>query len=144
MKILMVGFSKTGNTYMFMDYLKQFNSNIEEFRFNIREDVDIDVSSYDLIIIGTCTWGDGKIPLNCKQFVIDNALKYNKDWIVFGTGNSIFTHFCGAVDGICKILNDTNNNVLTYFKYEQRFNVDDFSNDNSLSMIVDRIKVDSD
>ena len=121
MKILMVGFSKTGNTYMFMDYLKQFNSSIEEYRFDIREDVDIDISPYDLIIVGTNTWGDGKIPPNCKRFVIDNALKYQKDWIVFGTGNSIFAHFCGAVDGISKILKDTNNNILYTFKYEQRF-----------------------
>ena len=125
MKILMVGFSKTGNTYMFMDYLKQFNNNIEEYRFNIKEDVDIDISPYDLIIVGTNTWGDGKIPPNCKKFVIDNALEYKKDWIIFGTGNSIFTHFCGAVDGICKILNDTGNNVLLTFKYEQRFNIDE-------------------
>ena len=135
MKILMVGFSKTGNTYMFMDYLKQFNSNIEEFRFNIREDVDIDISSYDLIIIGTCTWSDGKIPLNCKQFVIDNALKYNKDWIVFGTGNSIFTHFCGAVDGICKILNDTENNIIETLKYEQQFHVDEVDKEKVKSII---------
>lgn len=117
----MVGFSKTGNTYMFMDYLIQFNSNIEEYRFNIREDVDIDISPYDLIIVGTNTWGDGKIPPNCKRFVIDNALKYQKYWIVFGTGNSIFAHFCGAVDGISKILKDTDNNILNTFKYEQRF-----------------------
>lgn len=117
----MVGFSKTGNTYMFMDYLKQFNRDIEEYRFNIRGDVDIDISPYDLIIVGTNTWGDGKIPPNCKRFVIDNALKYQKDWIVFGTGNSIFAHFCGAVDGISKILKDTNNNMLYTFKYEQRF-----------------------
>lgn len=117
----MVGFSKTGNTYMFMDYLKQFNRDIEEYRFNIRGDVDIDISPYDLIIVGTNTWGDGKIPPNCKRFVIDNALKYQKDWIVFGTGNSIFAHFCGAVDGISKILKDTNNNILYTFKYEQRF-----------------------
>lgn len=117
----MVGFSKTGNTYMFMDYLKQFNSDIEEYRFNIKEDVDIDISPYDLIIVGTNTWGDGKIPFNCKQFVINNSLKYKKDWVVFGTGNSIFAHFCGAVDGICKILKDTNNNILNTFKYEQRF-----------------------
>ena len=121
MKILMVGFSKTGNTYMFMDYLKQFNSNIEEYRFNIKEDVDIDISPYDLIIVGTNTWGDGKIPPNCKQFIINNATKYQKDWIIFGTGNSIFAHFCGAVDGISKILKDTNNNILCTFKYEQRF-----------------------
>lgn len=141
MKILMVGFSKTGNTYMFMDYLKQFNSNMDEYRFNIREDVNLDVSSYDLIIVGTCTWGDGKIPQNCKQFIIDNSLKYKKDWIVFGTGNSIFKHFCGAVDGICKILNDTSNNVLISFKYEQRFSIDDFNNDSSLSLIIDKIKI---
>lgn len=121
MKILMIGFSKTGNTYMFMDYLKQFNNSIEEYRYNIRDYVDIDVSAYDLIIVGTNTWGDGKIPSNCKEFIIRNATKYNKKWIVFGTGNSIFTHFCGAVDGICKILNDTDNNVLYTFKYEQRF-----------------------
>ena len=121
MKILMVGFSKTGNTYMFMDYLKQFNHNITEYRFNIKEDAKLDVSSYDLIIVGSNTWGDGRMPPNCKQFIIDNALKYKKDWIVFGTGNSIFANFCGAVDGICKILKDTNNNILYTFKYEQRF-----------------------
>lgn len=121
MKILMVGFSKTGNTYMFMDYLKQFNSNIEEYRFNIKQDVDIDISPYDLIIVGTNTWGDGRMPPNCKQFIIDNALKYKKDWIVFGTGNSIFANFCGAVDGAKKILNDTGNSILQTFKYEQRF-----------------------
>ena len=121
MKILMVGFSKTGNTYMFMDYLKQFNNNIKTYKFNIKDEVNFDVSNYDLIIVGTNTWGDGKIPPNCKRFIIDNALKYKKDWIIFGTGNSIFANFCGAVDGICKILKDTDNNILHTFKYEQRF-----------------------
>ena len=138
MKILMVGFSKTGNTYMFMDYLKQFNNSIEEYRYNIRDYVDIDVSAYDLIIVGTNTWGDGKIPSNCKEFIIRNATKYNKKWLVFGTGNSIFLNFCGAVDGICKILNDTNNQVLATLKYEQRFNeeeVDKKEIDNFINFI---------
>ena len=135
MKILMVGFSKTGNTYMFMDYLKQFNDSIVEHRFNIRESVDIDISPYDLIIVGTNTWNDGKIPPNCKKFVIDNAVKYNKDWIVFGTGNSIFTHFCGAVDGICKILNDTENNIIETLKYEQQFHVDEVDKEKVKSII---------
>lgn len=121
MDILMAGFSKTGNTYMFMDYLKKFNNNIDEYRFDINEYIDLDVKDYDLIIVGSNTWGDGKIPKSCKQFIIDNATKYNKKWIVFGTGNSIFAHFCEAVDSICKILNDTNNTVLETFKYEQRF-----------------------
>jgi|SRR5699024_1642216 len=141
MKILMVGFSKTGNTYMFMDYLKQFNNDIEEYKFNIREDVDIDISSYDLIIVGTNTWGDGKIPSNCKEFIINNAIKYKKDWIVFGTGNSIFANFCGAVDGVNKILNDTGNNVLYTFKYEQRFIEEDLDCDDKekINKIVDTI-----
>ena len=141
MKILMVGFSKTGNTYMFMDYLKQFNSNIEEYRFNIKEDVDIDISPYDLIIVGTNTWGDGKIPPNCKQFIIDNAKKYQKDWIIFGTGNSIFAHFCGAVDGVKKILNDTGNSILQTFKYEQRFIEEDLDLEDKkiINNIIDTI-----
>lgn len=129
MKILMIGFSKTGNTYMLMDYLKQFNSDIVEKRFNITEYIDIDVREYDLIIVGSNTWGDGKIPKNCKDFVIQNALKYNKKWIVFGTGNSIFAHFCRAVDSIKKILNDTDNTVLETFKYEQRFILNDLDNE---------------
>ena len=141
MKILMVGFSKTGNTYMFMDYLKKFNNNIDEYRFNIRDNVDIDVSLYDLIIIGTNTWGDGKIPKNCKEFVINNAIKYKKDWIVFGTGNSIFAHFCGAVDGIEKILSDTGNNIIYTFKYEQRFIIEDLDlgEKETIKKIVDTI-----
>ena len=141
MKILMVGFSKTGNTYMFMDYLKKFNSGIKEYRFNIKEDVNIDISPYDLIILGTNTWGDGKIPSNCKEFIINNAIKYKKDWIVFGTGNSIFANFCGAVDGVNKILNDTGNNVLYTFKYEQRFIEEDLDCDDKekINKIVDTI-----
>lgn len=121
MNILMIGFSKTGNTYMFMDYLKKFNKNIDEYRFNISEEVKIDIKNYDLIIVGSNTWSNGKIPKNCKQFVIDNATKYKKKWIVFGTGNSIFAHFCQSVDSIKKILEDTDNEVLETFKYEQRF-----------------------
>ena len=126
---------------MFMDYLKQFNSNIEEYRFNIKEDVDIDISPYDLIIVGTNTWGDGKIPFNCKKFIIDNAIKYNKNWIVFGTGNSIFANFCGAVDGICKILKDTDNNILQTFKYEQRFIEEDLEleDEKIVNNIIDTI-----
>lgn len=141
MKILMVGFSKTGNTYMFMDYIKQFNNDIDEYRFNIKDSVDIDVSPYDLIIIGTNTWGDGKIPKNCKEFIIDNATKYEKDWIVFGTGNSIFPYFCGAVDGIKRILSDTGNNVLNSFKYEQRFILEELDNEDMdrVNRIIDVI-----
>ena len=56
MKILMIGFSKTGNTYMLMDYLKQFNNSIVERRFNIIEHIDIDIKEYDLIIVGSNTW----------------------------------------------------------------------------------------
>lgn len=125
MKIAMVGFSKTGNTYMFMDYLKQYNNEIDEYRFNIRDDVELDISQYDLIVVGTNTWGQGKIPPNCKKFIIDNAQRYEKDWIVFGTGNTIFPHYCKAVDSISLILNQCNNRVLETFKYEQRFNIDE-------------------
>lgn len=141
MNILMIGFSKTGNTYMFMDYLKEFNPTIDDIRFDIREKADIDISPYDLIILGTNTWGDGKIPPNCKEFVINNAQKYNKDWVVFGTGNSIFVHYCKAVDSVKKILEDCNNNVLETFKYEQRFNLDelDVAQKDTLQRIISLI-----
>lgn len=122
MKVLIIGFSKTGNTYSFMDYIKdyiQFDYDLIKCKY--KDTPNVDVSKYDLIVIGSSTWGDGVIPKNAKKFVIDNATKYKKDWIVFGTGNTIFVHYCKAVDNICKILNDTGNNVVNIFKYEQQF-----------------------
>lgn len=131
MKIALVGFSKTGNTFMFMDYLKDYLPEHDDFRFHVSDDEDvvIDFKEYDLIILGTNTWGDGKIPKNCKKVVIDNAKKYNKEWIVFGTGNTIFPHYCRAVDSIGKILSETGNTIVATLKYEQRFNIHELSHE---------------
>lgn len=108
-----------------MDYIaKNVSSKIDIIKVNYKDVPSVDLSDYDLIIIGSSTWGDGKIPKNCKEFIISHAKKYNKKWIVFGTGNSLFVNYCTAVDSIKKILEDTGNTVLETFKYEQRFNLD--------------------
>lgn len=121
----MIGFSKTGNTFTFIDYItKNISNNVDTIKVNYKDAPSVDLSDYDLIIIGSSTWGDGKIPKNCKEFIISHATKYNKKWIVFGTGNSLFVNYCTAVDSIKKILEDTGNTVLETFKYEQRFNLD--------------------
>lgn len=121
----MIGFSKTGNTFTFIDYIiSNISNDIDVIKTNYKDVPSVDLSNYDLIIVGSSTWGDGKIPKNCKEFIVSHATKYNKKWIVFGTGNSLFVHYCKAVDSIKKILEDTGNTVLETFKYEQRFNLD--------------------
>lgn len=77
--------------------------------------------SFDKVVIGSYTWGMGKIPLPMKQFVIDyrdSLLKFDKEnLIVYGSGWSNYEHFCGAVDGISTILD----NKYEKIKYELRF-----------------------
>jgi flavodoxin I len=56
-----------------------------------------DLSYYDLLFIGSYTWGDGETPRIVKEFA--KALGYKPDHVaVFGTGDTQWPTFCGAVD----------------------------------------------
>lgn len=58
------------------------------------------LGEYDAIIIGTYTWGNGEIPR--EMIAVYNALESvgQKNLVtgVFGTGDSFYPDFCGAVD----------------------------------------------
>lgn len=117
--------SLTGNTKTFVHYLKL--KSFEEF--DVSNDFQVDINDYDLIALGSYTWGDGKIPKRMKKFLIENKDKWQgKNVLLFGSGNSIYTHFCGAIQGMRKILEDCGANIVEEFVYEQRFslsNLDD-------------------
>lgn len=62
------------------------------------------LSSYDYIILGTFTWGKGRVPQDFKDFIWETGVK-PKNVAVFGTGDTQFGGddlFCGAVDKLIK------------------------------------------
>ena len=55
---------------------------------------------YDAFIIGTYTWGNGDIPRQMEKLFKFIEVNGTKDLVtaVFGSGDSFYPYFCGAVD----------------------------------------------
>jgi flavodoxin I len=126
--------SKTGNTKTFANFIKQHVDNI-----TICNDFTVEIENYDKLVIGAYTWGNGKIPRDLKQFLIDNQYKFKgKKAYIFGSGNSIYPKFCGAVDGISKILTDCGAEIVWKFKFEQMFKESKFSTE-ELNFLIEKL-----
>ncbi|WP_188454678.1 flavodoxin domain-containing protein [Virgibacillus oceani] len=123
MRIAIVYTSVTGNT-------KELAALVHE-RFTLRSvDVEIfpikqfplnSISEYDGIAIGTYTWGNGSIPREMKNLFskIEEFGTKRLSTAVFGTGDSFFPYFCGAVDAFRDMLYVRTNLAVT-MKVEQR------------------------
>lgn len=117
---LLIYTTKSGNTRTFVQYLSN------KLDFWIAKGFDSSIEDYNVLILGSYTWGAGKIPAEMKRFLIVNKnLLRGKKVFVFGSGNSIYPKFCAAVDGIAKIVTDCGAEVIEIFKFEQRFNEDE-------------------
>ena len=106
-KLLILYTSKTGNTESFVDWFgKKFSSQFDITCFNLYRDKDlINIEQYDIIALGSYTWANGKIPVEMKHFVIENReLLQEKVAFLFGSGITIYAHFCAALDSIQIIL----------------------------------------
>ena len=106
-KLLVLYTSKTGNTQSFVDWFgKQFSNQFDITYFNLYRDKNLtNIEQYDIIILGSYTWANGKIPVEMKRFVIENRkLLQEKVAFLFGSGITIYAHFCAALDSIQIIL----------------------------------------
>ena len=106
-KLLVLYTSKTGNTESFVDWFgKQFSNQFDITYFNLYRDKNLtNIEQYDIITLGSYTWANGKIPVEMKRFVIENReLLQEKVAFLFGSGITIYAHFCAALDSIQIIL----------------------------------------
>lgn len=118
---LLVFTSMTGNTKTFVDFIQR-NISVDV------SDTSINITSQGKLIIGTYTWAGGKIPLELKDFLIRNKDQFKgKEIFIFGSGYSIYPKFCGAVDGVSKIVSDCGGIIVGTFKFEQRFIESEYS-----------------
>lgn len=126
--------SKTGNTKTFANFIKQNIDNI-----TLCNDFTVEIEKYDKLVLGAYSWANGKIPIEMKKFLIDNQYKFKgKKVYIFGSGNSIYPKFCGAVDGIKKIVVDCGAEVIWTFKFEQVFRETKFSTD-ELNFLIEKL-----
>ncbi|MDQ0429332.1 flavodoxin I [Planomicrobium stackebrandtii] len=101
-KLAIVYASVTGNTEQLAEMLQESVLS-QEFRsklYRVEEFPLSELSSCDVVLIGTYTWGSGEIPEEMQELyqAIEKLDRKQLQTAVFGTGDSFFAEFCGAVD----------------------------------------------
>nr|WP_254782443.1 flavodoxin domain-containing protein [Bacillus sp. OK048] len=102
MKVAIIYSSVTGNTKELAEELYQIL--LEEVTdvsiFRIEKFPLSHLGKFDAVMIGTYTWGNGEIPKEMWDLYQAFELLNKKDitTAVFGTGDSFYPKFCGAVD----------------------------------------------
>ncbi|WP_298831242.1 flavodoxin domain-containing protein [uncultured Planococcus sp.] len=101
-KLAIVYASVTGNTEQLAEMLQETaqNQSLDAKLYRVEEFPLFELPSYDGVLIGTYTWGSGEIPeeMHALYQAIECLDKKELQTAVFGTGDSFFAEFCGAVD----------------------------------------------
>lgn len=106
-------YSATGNTKAIIE-----NIDVRDFDiFNLITVDKVDFESYNVIVIGTSTFGDGVPPSIFKQLTPYLSSLKGKKIGLFGSGNSSYEHYCGALDLLEDFLG-FKNEILFKYKFE--------------------------
>lgn len=101
-KLAVVYASVTGNTWQLAEMLQEaaLSQGLETNLYRVEEFPLSELSDCDVVLIGTYTWGSGEIPEEMHGLYQAIELLDSKELqtAVFGTGDSFFAEFCGAVD----------------------------------------------
>ncbi|MGI2328255.1 flavodoxin domain-containing protein [Planococcus sp. YIM B11945] len=101
-KLAIVYASVTGNTEAAAMLLKSAlqEKPIEVAMWRVEEFPLAELSSCDAVLVGTYTWGSGEIPKEMRELFCSFEQLGRKELVTaaFGTGDSFFAEFCGAVD----------------------------------------------
>ncbi len=102
MKTLLIYATNSGSTLEVCNYITtEFTQKGQEITQKEAREVDPhELNAYDLIILGSPTWGDGEIHESFIEFIkkFENITLPDKRFAVFGLGDSTYEHFCAAAD----------------------------------------------
>jgi flavodoxin I len=115
-EILLAYASMSGNTESIADLIEEELAK-HGLHVTRSEVYDIDASdlvSAESIIFGAYTWGDGELPDDFLDLYdeMDNIDFSQKQVAVFGSGDSSYDIFCGAVDLLEEKITERNGNVI--------------------------------
>lgn len=103
-KVLVVYASMTGNTEEMAEAIAEGvkEAGVEVVSKEAFDASAAEITEYDGIIIGAYTWGDGELPDEFLDFFeeMDSLDLSGKKAAVFGSGDTSYPIFCGAVDTI--------------------------------------------
>lgn len=112
-KVLVVYASVTGNTEMMadiiIDSLKRNHIVCDVKIFDVDKIEGKDLLNYDYILMGTYTWSGGELPFEVEDFYDEIAEMNLKGKVcgVFGSGDHFYDEFCGAVDLMYEVMEES-------------------------------------
>lgn len=112
----LIYYTLSGNTLSMIEMLD--TDDFEVIPLNRQTAGTIDLLQYDLLVIATSTFGDGELPKIFKRLVPQFRQLKGKEIALFGSGNSLFRHYCGALDLLENFLKRENRIRFTY-KFEE-------------------------
>ncbi|MFZ3591251.1 flavodoxin domain-containing protein [Bacillus sp. DJP31] len=116
-RVVVIYASVSGNTYTLaqMIYDSLLEENLVADMLPINQLTMVDLQKYDMILIGSYTWGSGEIPKD----MLPLYKKFEKGELtrsvtgVFGTGDKCYPYYCGAVDLFRDMLHVHSNLAVT-------------------------------
>lgn len=102
MKAAIIYTSVTGNTSTLAEIIgeKMSKHNIETELIPVDEFQPERLHDYDIVTVGTYSWDNGDLPMEMEEVFEafeDQEVKHITTG-VFGTGDSFYPYYCGAVD----------------------------------------------
>lgn len=126
MRIAVVYASGSGNTKALTDQIvNRLGGYVKVFDV---KDVDVTkLVNFDVLIVGSYTWGDGDLPVRMKKFYerLETVDISHMKTAVFGTGETGYFHYCRAVDMLRDMLFAKSEKLLVTLKVEQMFSESD-------------------
>lgn len=117
MKIGVFYASMSGNTEAIADIisgeLKDQNHDVDLEDFMSVQSA-AELLNYDLTFIGLYTWGDGDYPDECLDVIeeIEQLDLENHPFAIFGSGDTSYPEFCGALDHLQKLIEEQGGTVV--------------------------------
>ncbi|MGA5688295.1 flavodoxin [Cytobacillus pseudoceanisediminis] len=117
MKIGVFYASMSGNTEAIADIisgeLKDQNHDVDLEDFMSVQNAE-ELLNYDLTFIGLYTWGDGDYPDECLDMIeeIEQLDLENHPFAIFGSGDTSYPEFCGALDHLQRLIEEQGGTVV--------------------------------
>jgi flavodoxin I len=128
LSVAIVYASVSGNTKELAEELYQLFllQSVEISFYSIEEFCVSDLCHYHAVAIGTYTWGNGDIPREMRKLyqAFESLGRKDMTTAVFGTGDSCYPMFCGAVDQFRDMLY-VHTNLAAILKVELRPQIQD-------------------
>lgn len=115
----------SGNTKTIADLIEEglVKNGASVHKKNVASFLPIDFITYNTFIFGTFTWGNGDLPKPFQRiYEYMNTIDLSgKNFAVFGSGDSVYKKFCGAVNILeNKIIEKNGHLLLNSLKIELR------------------------